>query len=43
MGGEDISVVVHGGRLLSAGQDVKLSIDIDKVLLFDRATGERIR
>ncbi len=43
MGGEDISVVVHGGRLLSAGQDVKLSIEIDKVLLFDRATGERIR
>jgi len=43
MGGEDISVVVHGGRLLSAGQDVKLSIDIDKVLLFDRATGGRIR
>jgi len=43
MGGEDISVVVHGGRLLSAGQDVKLSIDIDKVLPFDRATGERIR
>ncbi len=43
MGGEDISVVVHGGRLLSAGQDVKLSIDIDKVLLFDRATGERMR
>ncbi|WP_454855496.1 ABC transporter ATP-binding protein [Rhizobium binxianense] len=43
MGGEDISVVVHGGRLLPAGQDVRLSIDIEKVLLFDRTGGERIR
>ncbi len=43
MGGEDISVVVHGGRLLSAGQDVKLAIDIEKVLLFDKSSGERIR
>ncbi|WDZ80794.1 sn-glycerol-3-phosphate ABC transporter ATP-binding protein UgpC (plasmid) [Ensifer adhaerens] len=43
MGGEDISVVVHGGRLLSAGDDVMLTIDADKVLLFDKDTGERIR
>ncbi|NRQ16563.1 ABC transporter ATP-binding protein [Ensifer sesbaniae] len=43
MGGQDISVVVHGGRPLSAGQDVRLTIDADKVLLFDKETGERIR
>ncbi|MEI2301854.1 ABC transporter ATP-binding protein [Ensifer sp. MJa1] len=43
MGGEDISVVVHGGNLLSAGHDVKLEIDAAKVLLFSKETGERIR
>ncbi len=43
MGGQDISVVVHGGKLLTAGQDVMLTIDADKVLLFDKESGERIR
>ncbi|WP_429811971.1 ABC transporter ATP-binding protein [Ensifer sp. B1-9] len=43
MGGQDISVVVHGGKPLSAGQDVMLTIDADKVLLFDKETGERMR
>jgi multiple sugar transport system ATP-binding protein len=40
---QDISVVVHGGKLLSAGQNVKLAIDTDKILLFDKATSERIQ
>ncbi|MFK0278229.1 ABC transporter ATP-binding protein [Ensifer sp. NPDC090286] len=43
MGGQDITVVVHGGKLLAAGQDVTLTIDADKVLLFDKDTGERLR
>ncbi|MGF6157618.1 multiple sugar transport system ATP-binding protein [Ensifer sp. KUDG1] len=43
MGGQDITVVVHGGKLLAAGQDVTLKIDADKVLLFDKDTGERLR
>ncbi|HEV7309989.1 sn-glycerol-3-phosphate ABC transporter ATP-binding protein UgpC [Ensifer sp.] len=43
IGGEDLSVVVHGGRLLSAGEHVKLEVDAAKVLLFSKDTGERIR
>ncbi|WP_114836063.1 sn-glycerol-3-phosphate ABC transporter ATP-binding protein UgpC (plasmid) [Agrobacterium tumefaciens] len=43
MEGEEITVVVHGGgKPLVAGQAVKLAFDVNKILLFDRATGHRL-
>ena len=41
-GQEDVSIVIRGGRPLEVGEQVKLAIDVGKVLLFDKATGERL-
>jgi len=43
LGGQDISVVVHNSAPLSPGDRVGLKIDVAKVLVFDKASGERVR
>lgn len=43
LGSHDLNVVVQGGLLVKAGAAVKLDVDAEKVLLFDVATGERLR
>jgi multiple sugar transport system ATP-binding protein len=43
LGGQDISVVVHNSAPLNPGDKVGLKIDVAKVLLFDKASGERLR
>lgn len=41
--GEDISIVVRDHAPLSLGQTIHLAIDPARVLIFDRATGLRLR
>ncbi|MNL76875.1 glycerol-3-phosphate transporter ATP-binding subunit [compost metagenome] len=43
VGEEDISIVVRDHRLLSAGEVVKLVIDPERLFVFDKATGLRVR
>ncbi|WP_262267681.1 ABC transporter ATP-binding protein [Microvirga yunnanensis] len=43
VGAQDIHIIVQGGPLVSVGARVKLEIDANKVLLFDRASGARVR
>ena len=42
IGGTEISVVIRDAELLSPGQKIGLGIDPAKVLLFDKASGERL-
>jgi multiple sugar transport system ATP-binding protein len=43
IGETELSVVIRDADLLSPGQSMALGIDPDKVLLFDKASGERLR
>lgn len=43
LGSHDLNVVVQGGPLVKAGAAVKLEVDAGKVMLFDAATGKRLR
>ena len=43
LGDQDISLVVREHALLNPGDEIGLVIDPDKILLFDKATGARIR
>ena len=43
IGGRDISVVVRDHALLSPGEDVKLVIDPERLFIFDKTTGLRVR
>lgn len=42
IGGTEISVVIRDAELLSPGQKIGLGIDPAKVLVFDKASGERL-
>lgn len=42
IGGTEISVVIRDAELLSPGQKIGLGIDPSKVLVFDKASGERL-
>ncbi|NGP17510.1 TOBE domain-containing protein [Devosia aurantiaca] len=43
VGGEDISIVVRDHALLSPGEQINLVIDPQKLFVFDKATGLRLR
>ena len=43
IGAVELSVVIRDADLLSPGQAMALGIDADKVLLFDKSSGERLR
>jgi multiple sugar transport system ATP-binding protein len=43
IGEEDISVVVRDHALLSPGETIHLVIDPEKLFVFDKATGLRLR
>ncbi len=43
VGAQDIHVIAKGDRQFTAGMTIKLAIDASKGLLFDTATGERLR
>ncbi len=43
IGGTEISVVIRDAALLTPGQAIALGIDSAQVLLFDKASGERLR
>ncbi|WP_338720676.1 sn-glycerol-3-phosphate ABC transporter ATP-binding protein UgpC [Devosia sp. XK-2] len=43
IGETELSVVIRDADLLSPGQSMALGIDAEKVLLFDKASGERLR
>ncbi len=43
VGAQDIHVIAKGDRQFTAGMTIKLAIDASKALLFDTATGERLR
>lgn len=42
IGATEISLVIRDAELLSPGQQIGLGIDPAKVLLFDKAGGERL-
>ena len=43
IGAVELSVVIRDAELLSPGQAMTLGIEEDKVLLFDKSSGERLR
>jgi multiple sugar transport system ATP-binding protein len=43
VGDVELSVVIRDAELLAPGQSIGLAIDVAQVLLFDKASGERLR